>query len=223
MSRAGAREPAWLPPVYPIINVRDGSPGEADRAAALMQAVAQAGAGIVQLRAKELSSGAFLELARRLLAIAALSDCRLVINDRADIALATDAAGVHVGDKDLDPESVRRLIGPRRLLGYSTHSPEQAAATSRLPVDYVGFGPVFASPTKPGERKPRGLSVLAAACRACPHPVVAIGGLTLERAVSAWKAGAASVAIVSDLATSRDPARLLVEYLEVGARLRRRV
>lgn len=204
-----------LPPLYPIVNVRDDS--DVARARALAVALAAAGAPLVQLRAKTLGAGAFAALALDLVAAFSPSGTRLVVNDRADVALAAGAAGVHVGDEDLEAEMVRRLLGPDAWIGFSTHSLEEVAAAQAMPVDYLGFGPVFESPTKAGVREARGLEALAKACRASAFPVVAIGGVTLANASLCWKAGAASVAVIRDLETSDDVAASVAAYREAAA------
>ncbi|RMF22550.1 MAG: thiamine phosphate synthase, partial [Deltaproteobacteria bacterium] len=187
--------------------------GERARVSRLAQAVFAAGPGVVQLRAKTVSTGVFEEVAATLCRDAAACGCALIVNDRCDVALATGAAGVHLGDEDLDPRQARLLLGAKALIGYSTHSLEDVQAAAALPVDYIGFGPVLESPTKPGVRRARGFDALAAACRAAVQPVVAIGGLTLGDAERVWRAGATSVAVISELERTRDPAATLREFL----------
>ncbi len=188
-----------LPRIYPIVDVVSEEAAEIERAFTLATEVARAGAGLLQLRAKSIGSGVLAEISTRWTGALAEFDCALVVNDRTDVALAAGAAGVHLGDCDLPPEAARRIAGDRLMIGYSTHSVEEAAAADPTIVDYIGFGPVFESPTKPGVREARGLALLEAACAAARVPVVAIGGITLETAPAVWAAGAHSLAIISEL------------------------
>ena len=166
------------------------------------------------------------ELARRLVEALAPTGALLIVNDRSDVAAASGAAGVHVGDEDLPVAAARLVLGgaaakrgqaPSCIVGFSTHSVREAAAASTSGADYLGFGPVFESPTKAGVRDARGLAILAEACRATSLPVVAIGGVTLETAADCWRAGAASVAVIREIERSRDR-RALVEAYRLSAR-----
>lgn len=183
-----------------------------ERAVQLTRAVARGGAPVVQLRAKELPAGSFSELATQLVSELETTRCSLIVNDRVDVAMAARAAGVHLGDEDLDPRRAREILGRDAVIGYSTHSPTEAQAASDLPVDYLGFGPVFDSPTKAGVRSARGLEQLASACSASSLPIVAIGGVTLLTAPHAIAAGAASVAVIRELEDTDDPEALAGLY-----------
>lgn len=204
-----------LPALYPIVNVAGPSPADADRAFALAVELAEAGCTLLQLRAKTLGAGAMTALAGRLVETLRGSRIRLLVNDRADVAAASGAAGVHLGDEDLPVDAARAVLARgavRPIVGYSTHSVQEVAAASNLPADYLGFGPVFESPTKAGVRAARGLTQLADACRATTLPVVAIGGVTLETAPACWKAGAASVAVIREIEESGDRRALVAAY-----------
>ena len=205
-----------LPPLYPIVDVREESPDAIERALALGVELAAAGVTLVQLRAKALAAGTMTALASRIVTAFAARDARVIVNDRADVALAAAAAGVHVGDDDLPVFAAREVLGPRAIIGYSTHSTEDVLAAASLPADYLGFGPVFDTPTKAGVREPRGLERLAAACRMAVQPVVAIGGVTLATAPLCWRAGAASVAVISDIERAHDRAALVRAYVEAA-------
>lgn len=213
-------------PLYPIVNVVDDSEREAARATALALALARAGLPLVQLRAKTLGAGVMTSLARTLIAQLDPLGCRLIVNDRADVALAAGAWGLHLGDEDLPVASARSLLGPERLIGYSTHAIDEVAAACGGPggegqrpagpidrdaaggADYLGFGPVFDSPTKSGVREARGLELLRQACRRSTLPVVAIGGITIDNATECWQAGATSVAVISELERAFEADRL---------------
>ena len=215
-----------LPALYPIVNVGDAGTAACERAFVLAVELADAGATLLQLRAKTLGAGAMTELAKRIVAGLAGSGALLIVNDRADVAAASGAAGVHLGDDDLPVEAARRVLAASRtapggrgvspsagtIVGYSTHSVAEAATASTLGADYLGFGPVFESPTKAGVRDARGLALLADACRATSLPVVAIGGITLDTAPDCWRAGAASVAVISELERSGDRRALVAAY-----------
>jgi thiamine-phosphate pyrophosphorylase len=175
------------------------------------------GATFIQLRAKTRSSRWLLETTTRLVGMAAPSGASIIINDRADIARLAAASGVHVGQEDLAPADVRRLIGPDRLIGFSTHSIAQLDAAVEQPIDYVAVGPVFGTASKNTGYDAVGLTLVeAAARRARPRglAVVAIGGITIERAADVIRAGATSVAIISDLLSTGDPRARVSQYLD---------
>jgi thiamine-phosphate pyrophosphorylase len=141
----------------------------------------------------------------------------VLVNDRADVASIAGAAGVHVGQDDLAPPAVRALIGPHRLLGFSTHSTAQLDLAMEQPIDYVAVGPVFGTASKDTGYDAVGLRLVEkAARRARPRglPVVAIGGITIDRAADVIRAGATSVAIISDLLATGDPRARVAQYLD---------
>jgi thiamine-phosphate pyrophosphorylase len=142
----------------------------------------------------------------------------VIVNDRADIAALCSADGVHVGQDDLDAASVRRILGSSAIVGISTHTPEQARAASRLPVDYIAVGPIFGTSTKDTGHRAVGTALVgeaAAIIRAADSatPIVGIGGITLERAREVIQAGAASVAVISDLLSTGNPEVRVKAYL----------
>jgi len=198
--------------LYPIVNVREQSEAELQRTRTLAGRLGAAGVPLIQLRAKTLPAGTFAELATRLVEELAQHDTQLVVNDRIDVAMSAGAAGVHLGDEDLPVTVARELLGDDAIVGYSTHSEDEARAATTWPVDYLGFGPVFESPTKPGVRAARGVEALRRACTAATVPVVAIGGVTLETAPAAWAAGASAVAVISEIETAADVDALVEAY-----------
>jgi thiamine-phosphate pyrophosphorylase len=204
------------PPLYPIVDVHSASSEEISRAFALAVTLAEAGARVLQLRAKTLSAGPMTTLSARIREAIATSGSTLLVNDRADVAAASGAAGVHLGDEDVPPAVARACLGDDAIVGFSTHSLDDVARASGLPVDYIGFGPVFESPTKAGVRSPRGVAALANAAAASRLPVIAIGGVTLDTAPVLWRAGAASVAVISELERAADPAELVRSYLRAA-------
>jgi thiamine-phosphate pyrophosphorylase len=183
----------------------------------LGRAFLDGGATFLQLRAKQRSSAWLLETAEQLVTMARPSGALVVVNDRADIARLADAAGVHVGQDDIAPAAVRRLIGADRLVGFSTHSVAQVDEAVRQPIDYVAIGPVFGTTSKDTGYDAIGLTLVqeaAARARARGLPLVAIGGVTIERAADVMRAGASSVAVISDLLATGDPRARVAQYLD---------
>lgn len=139
----------------------------------------------------------------------------IVVNDRADLAVMSRAAGVHVGQEDLAPGDARSLVGPDGIVGYSTHSVEQIEAAVRDPISYLAVGPVFGTVTKDTGYSPVGLELVTTAARlAGALPVVAIGGITIDTAGSVLEAGATSVAVIGDLVAHGDPRARVAAYLQ---------
>ena len=173
------------------------------------------GARLIQLRAKDVPDAQLLEWADALIALARQADAAIIINDRADIALMAGAAGVHVGQEDLPPAAIRDAAAGRTLqIGLSTHTREQVAAAAAQPIDYLAIGPVFGTGTKQTGYDAVGLQMVrAAAAGSEGRPVVAIGGITLDNARSVIDAGAASVAVISDLLTEGDPSRRVAAFV----------
>ena len=158
------------------------------------------GATFVQLREKHLSPREFYLEAQEALRVAHARGIRLIINDRVDIALALRADGVHLGQDDLAPEAARRLLGTEAIIGFSTHNLEQAREAASLPVDYIAIGPIFNTSSKENPDPAVGLDGLSRVRAATGAiPLVAIGGITRERAASVLDAGADSVACIATL------------------------
>jgi len=176
------------------------------------------GARVVQIRAKQLASGILLELCDHMVSAASSSGAAIVVNDRADLARLSAAAGVHLGQDDLSPVAARAIVGPNVIIGYSTHTLDQVRATIGQPVDYIAVGPVFGTHTKDTGYTAVGLELVSAAARvAGPTPIVAIGGIRLENARSVIDAGASAVAVISDLLVGHDPRGRIAAYLEALA------
>jgi thiamine-phosphate pyrophosphorylase len=138
---------------------------------------------------------------------------RLIMNDRADLALMAEFDGVHVGQDDLSPESVRKIIGSDRWLGVSTHNPEQLAEADKTSADYLAIGPVFSTASKAKPDPIVGLEGVRRARQLTRKPLVAIGGITRQNAASVIEAGADSVAVISDLL--REPRKSAEEFLRI--------
>lgn len=142
----------------------------------------------------------------------------VIVNDRADIAKLSAADGVHVGQDDLDPASVRRILGGSAIVGVSTHSIDQVRAASAMAVDYIAVGPIFGTSTKATGYRASGTSFVSEAAgilepAESARPIVAIGGITLERAPDVMHAGAAAVAVISDLLSTGNPEARVRDYL----------
>ena len=187
----------------------------------LLRAYLDAGATFIQVRAKRLESGAFLELCDAAVSAARPFGAQLIVNDRVDVARMAGAAGVHVGQDDVPPAIVRDLLGPDAIVGFSTHSLDQIDAAVREPVSYIAVGPIFGTRSKDTGYDAVGLDLVGeAARRAGPIPIVAIGGITLDTAESVLTAGASSVAIIGDLLTTGDPRARAASYLRAIGRYR---
>ena len=176
---------------------------------------AENGATVVQLRAPKWKKRQWLETALELKAVLTPLGVPLIINDHVDIALAADADGVHVGQADLPPDVVRRLIGPDKWLGLSVNNAEQMAAVPTEVVDYLGIGPAYPTGTKLDASPVVGLEALADLVARSWRPVVAIGGIQLGNCLPLIKAGAKGVAVVSAICGQDDPARATAELLEM--------
>ena len=175
----------------------------------------RAGATILQLRVKSASSAEFLALATGVVGDATHFGATVIVNDRADIARMSGAGGVHVGQEDLTPAQIRAVAG-HTVVGLSTHNPEQVTTGLGSGADYIAVGPIFGTATKDTGYNARGLGLVEhAAGRG--KPIVAIGGITLECAPSVIAAGAASVAVITDLLTGGDPETRARDYLRALA------
>jgi thiamine-phosphate pyrophosphorylase len=160
----------------------------------------EAGLPAVQLRYKGSSEQEHLALARKLRQMTRGSGTLFIVNDRPDIALGTKADGLHLGQEDFPAAEARKLIGPAMLLGLSTHNLEQVADANDKPVDYIGFGPLFATNSKVNPDPIIGIEMLPAAYKMSRHPIVAIGGLNLKRieGLAPYAHNAAVIRAVSD-------------------------
>jgi thiamine-phosphate pyrophosphorylase len=176
---------------------------------------ATAGAGWIQIREKDLDAGSLVELARFAVAETCAAGARIFVNDRLDVAVAANAAGVHLGENSVPLETViewRRSSGrPDFLVGVSCHSLESARAAGRGGADYIFFGPVFATPSKAAYGAPQGLERLREVCASVEIPVLAIGGVNLENASACLAAGATGVAAIRLFQESADPAEIAAQ------------
>jgi thiamine-phosphate pyrophosphorylase len=199
-----------LPRFYPILDiscfVNNGSLVEAARE------LAAAGCTLLQYRNKSGNARQMLHEARELRARLGAS-VQLIMNDRADLCLAAQYDGLHVGQDDLSAEAARRIIGGDRWLGVSTHNPEQLAEADQTSADYLAIGPVFATSSKANPDPVVGLAGVRRARELTCKPLVAIGGITRANAHSVIDAGADAVAVISDWL--RDPGKSAEEFSRV--------
>jgi thiamine-phosphate pyrophosphorylase len=186
-----------LPKFYPILDTATLQRCGLDALVAA-EALLTAGARILQLRHKAHFDRAIYADAQRIAAMCRESGALFVINDRVDIAMLLNAA-VHVGQDDLPPSDARNLIGPRRVVGFSTHTETQFRAATREPIDYVALGPIYGTVSKQNPDPQVGLDELRRLKPLAQVPLVAIGGITRSTAPEVWAAGADSVAVVGDL------------------------
>lgn len=191
-----------LPKIYPITDARLTGLSHAEQVARLCDG----GATLIQLREKHLAPREFYREAEAALRVAREHGARLIINDRADIALALGADGAHFGQDDLCPTAARRVLGDDAIIGFSTHNDVQATEAARLPASYIAFGPIYATSSKDNPDPAVGLDALRRA-RSLTRglPLVAIGGITQANARAALEAGADSVAVISSI-LSTNPA-----------------
>ena len=192
-----------LPKIYPITDTRLSGLSHAEQVARLIEG----GASLIQLRDKLSAPREFYREAAAALQIARDHGARLIINDRVDIALALKADGVHLGQTDIPVAAARRLLGKEAIIGFSTHNMEQAKLATNLPVDYLAFGPIFPTSTKENPEPVTGLVAMSEVATSKGRlPLVAIGGITLENAREVLKAGADTVAVITELVA--DPRKI---------------
>lgn len=175
------------------------------------------GAAVIQLREKLDPPSKFFKQAESVVQVARDLGVKIIINDRVDIALTVKADGVHLGQEDLPPHAARRLLGSDAIIGYSTHSLEQARLATQMPIDYVALGPIFSTTTKQSTNAPVGLDGLARVRDALGEmPLVAIGGITSANVRAVIKSGADVVAVIGDIwvpaRDSREKINRLINY-----------
>lgn len=175
-----------------------------------------AGVRLIQYRNKNAPSRTIFEHSAVLARLAEQAGARFIVNDRADIARASAADGVHVGQDDLPVEFARAVIGAGKWVGFSTHNLAQLAAAENTSADYVAFGPIFATSSKENPDPPVGIEGLRRARAATRKPLVAIGGITLAKVAEVLRVGADSVAVISDILKAPDIQSRAREFLEAA-------
>jgi len=202
-----------LPPIYPIT---DKQLARRTSHLSIVKELVRGGARFIQIRDKVTPAEELLRDLAQCVDFARSRGVTLIVNDRCDLALSSGAQGVHLGQEDLPPGAARSLLGRGKIIGFSTHSLAQIKQSSRLPIDYVGFGPVYGTSTKKNPSPTVGIKNLVRACKSVDRPVVAIGGIGIEQVRAVLEAGAASVAVISALMTSGNIARQMERFLEAA-------
>ena len=201
-----------LPRLYAIV---DPARAGARPTALVTTELLRAGVRLIQLRDKHASSRQLYATCLELKELLRDSGCRLIVNDRADVARATDADGVHLGQDDLPVEMARRVLTSDKWIGCSTHSLCQVIEADRSSADYIAFGPIFPTASKENPDPVVGLEGLREARRVTRKPLVAIGGITLQNAPELLAAGADSVAVIGDLLNAPDIRTQAQEFLSI--------
>ena len=197
-----------LPTIYPITDTRISGISHAEQ----IERLAAGGATLIQLREKHALPAEFFDAAEKAMNVARKLGVKIIINDRVDIALALQADGVHLGQDDLSPREARTLLSESAIIGYSTHSVEQAIEAIKLPIDYIAIGPAFETTTKLDPEAVVSMDGLRRVRNAIgKFPLVAIGGINLANLRSVFDAGADSAAIIGALLSDTD---------EIGRRMR---
>ena len=200
-----------LPKLYVILDAALLNSTELEMARRLTEA----GVRLLQYRNKTASSRGLFDSARDLAGAIAPTGANFFVNDRPDIAFLSEASGVHVGQDDLTVEQAREIIGEGKWVGVSTHSLPQFQAAAQTSADYIAVGPIFSTRSKINPDPVVGLDLLKRVRPLTQKPIVAIGGITLERAADVIGAGADVVAVISDVLQAPDPAKRARQYLEL--------
>jgi thiamine-phosphate pyrophosphorylase len=194
--------------LHVVTDTRDGRD-----ALAMVRAIAAAGAPVVQIRAKGCTDLELFDFAGRVRAICAPYATTCVVNDRVDVALAVRAHGTHLGAMDLPLDAVRRIAGAGHLIGGTAREPGRAVDLIAAGADYLGVGPAYPTGTKEGLPDPLGPGGVAAVARSVTAPVIAIGGITVDRVGEMMAAGAYGVAVIAAISTARDPGEATRAFL----------
>jgi thiamine-phosphate pyrophosphorylase len=203
-----------IPPIYPIT---DKQLACRNNHLVILEELVRGGAQLVQIRDKSTPLCELLPDLHRCLEFAYKKDITLILNDRCDLVLSCNAMGIHLGQEDLPPEAARSLLGRKKIIGFSTHSLAQVKRSLGLPIQYIGFGPIYRTSTKANALPEVGLKKLAHACKISSIPVVAIGGIGLDQIRPVLQAGACSAAIISSLMTAKSIARQMQNFLEAAS------
>jgi thiamine-phosphate pyrophosphorylase len=211
----GAHMRFELPRIYPIT---DKHLARKNSHLAILKELRRGGARFVQIRDKDTPVRELLRDLEKCRQYAEAHNMTLILNDRSDLVLTANLNGVHLGQEDIPPEAARALLGKKRIIGYSTHTIAQVRQSLNLPLNYIGFGPVYETATKTNVCRAAGLKKLASTCRASATPVVAIGGIGLEEIRPVLDAGAACAAVISAIMTAESIARQTELFLETACR-----
>ena len=202
-----------LPRLYVILDAAQLASGETDRA----QMLIESGVRLIQYRSKNVSGREQLRVSARLAELFLPNGVTFFVNDRPDVAALAGASGVHVGQEDLGVEDARRIVGQEKWIGVSTHNAEQVRRAAETSADYVAVGPIYATTTKENPDPVVGTEFVRQARALTEKPLVAIGGITLERAPEVLAAGADSLVVISDIWRAADPRTRIRQYQELLA------
>ena len=206
--------PLHFSPLYAILDIASLS-----SEARIPEIIAESGVGLIQVRDKHASARSVFEASKEIVTRLTPKGVRVVVNDRPDIAAMAGAGGVHVGQDDLPVEAARACCGGGLWVGVSTHNLEQFQLAMTTSADYIAVGPIFPTATKENPDPVVGLDLIRAARRLTRKPLVAIGGITVQSAESVYRAGADSIAVVSDLLLAPKPALRAAEYIAIASRV----
>ena len=173
--------------------------------AQLAEMAIEGGADAIQFRQKDGSTRELVESAQAVQVVCVEHGVSLIVNDRADIALAVGAAGAHFGQNDLPITVGRRILSPEMIIGASARTEEKILEAISAGADYIGFGPIYQTSSKPDAELPKGLAALRWMCKIAECPVIAIGGITAETAYEVIRAGAHGIAVISAVCAQADP------------------
>lgn len=171
----------------------------------IVEEAVKGGVTMVQLREKDCTTRKFIELALRMKQTLSPYQVPLIINDRVDVALASDADGLHIGQSDMPYEMARRLLGRKKIIGLSVENMDQVYEVNGYDVDYIGISPVFSTPTKTDTAQPFGLEGIRQVMEISKHPAVAIGGINSQNTRDVIQAGANGIAVVSAICSADNP------------------
>ena len=202
-----------LPRIYPITDKRL---ARKKSHLAILKELHCGGARFVQIRDKDTPVRMLLRDLNNCLDYAEAHNVTLILNDRCDLVLTANLIGVHLGQEDIPPEAARALLGKKRVIGYSTHTLAQVRQSLGMPINYIGFGPVYETATKTDAHRAVGLKNLALACGIASTPVVAIGGIGLKEIRPVLETGASCVAVISAIMTAKSIAKQTELFLEAA-------
>ncbi|MEQ1473120.1 MAG: thiamine phosphate synthase [Candidatus Acidiferrum sp.] len=200
-----------LPRLYVILDAALISIPEKDCARNLVDA----GVRLIQYRNKRASARQLFETSRKLAEFLKPAGVQFIVNDRADVAALSGADGVHVGQEDLEVEQAREVIGAGKWVGVSTHNAEQFQSAAKTSADYLAVGPIFATSSKENPDPVVGLDFVRQTRALTDKPIVAIGGITLERAAEVLGAGADAVAVISDILLAENPGKRARQFVDL--------
>jgi thiamine-phosphate pyrophosphorylase len=202
-----------IPYIYPITDKKLAC---RNNHLSILKELVRGGAQLVQIRDKSTPIPELLPDLHRCSEFAYKKGIKLILNDRCDLVLSCKAMGVHLGQDDLPPEAARAILGRNKIIGFSSHSLAQVKKSLNLPIQYIGFGPIYPTATKADAHPEVGLKRLTQVCRISSVPVVAIGGIGMDQIRPVLEAGAVSAAIISALMTAKSIAHRMEQLLKAA-------